>query len=223
MQFATSYPGISFEWDFHHPMFKAIVEEDLARINDTPTGRMLLLQIGGSRPQVTSTVGSKQKSVRDINFPAGVNLIIVPADQDLYQSGYKSSISATESGSVTKTFEPSGFPQHNPQGRNFHSTTAAFTIAVDTEAATDGRGTISVIKYSNASMMSSGIGIMSPSFIILAHELVHAAHHIQGTKVDDGEEDRTIGIGRWIDQPMTPIVCENKIRSEAGLPFRTKY
>ncbi|MDB5309168.1 MAG: hypothetical protein JWO38_3370 [Gemmataceae bacterium] len=60
-----------------------------------------------------------------------------------------------------------------------------------------------------------------PSFVALAHELIHALHWLDGTYVSNegDEEARTVGLGAHSHEP----VCENAIRREHKLPIRTTY
>jgi hypothetical protein len=68
-----------------------------------------------------------------------------------------------------------------------------------------------------------------PSFVSLAHELIHALHYLDrgvpsvlrfGEKVsDDHEEARTVGLGIYSREP----ICENTIRAEHRLPLRDTY
>lgn len=76
------------------------------------------------------------------------------------------------------------------------------------------------------------IGVKSPPFVMLAHELIHALHSLSGdnrgfyTTSDTSndaawkhEEARTVGISIYSDNPIS----ENAIRREHRLPRRTTY
>jgi hypothetical protein len=76
------------------------------------------------------------------------------------------------------------------------------------------------------------IGIETPAFIALAHELLHAFHYLSGDitdisgKTSDGqdkwymnEEAKTVGAGKYKDTRMS----ENTIRKEHGLKLRAFY
>ena len=60
-----------------------------------------------------------------------------------------------------------------------------------------------------------------PKAIYLAHELIHALHHIEDTHDSSRpvEEWQTVGLGRY----ATLSTTENRIRCEMGLPLRTFY
>jgi hypothetical protein len=73
------------------------------------------------------------------------------------------------------------------------------------------------------------------AFITLAHELVHAKHHLAGTmkhdvaltpdaacaRTESGKEElRAVGLGKYA---RTGEPSENAIRSELGLPLRSTY
>ncbi|MQA18199.1 M91 family zinc metallopeptidase [Rugamonas rivuli] len=69
----------------------------------------------------------------------------------------------------------------------------------------------------------------TPSWLVLAHELIHALHYLTGSAVDgetdfDGErvkneEMSTVGLGAWKGNVFT----ENRLRKEAGLRDRPRY
>lgn len=71
----------------------------------------------------------------------------------------------------------------------------------------------------------------SPSWIVLAHELIHALHRFQGTRKPKDrtmwhdnkevqlEELETVGLGPFMNDALT----ENALRKEAGLAARFQY
>ena len=74
---------------------------------------------------------------------------------------------------------------------------------------------------------TKGLGLLSPEFIALAHELCHCYHFLNGDlrESDDPdkmvmlEEARTVGAGAFAGQRIS----ENAIRKEWGLPLRQYY
>ncbi|WP_343230441.1 M91 family zinc metallopeptidase [Xanthomonas euvesicatoria] len=73
------------------------------------------------------------------------------------------------------------------------------------------------------------------SFVVLAHELIHAQHLLAGTskaykggdRYDETseagkEELRAVGVGKY-EYRKTRQPSENSIRQEHGLPIRKKY
>ena len=60
-----------------------------------------------------------------------------------------------------------------------------------------------------------------PAEIALAHELIHALHHFEGSHspIKDVEEAKTVGYGIYSGYPYT----ENKIRDDYGIPRRPRY
>lgn len=91
-------------------------------------------------------------------------------------------------------------------------------------------GTGSIVRYGHnlESTYTKEIGIYTPEFVALAHELIHAFHVISGDVVKDYdwntdgaiiEEARTVGIGPYKNTRFS----ENAIRKEWGLPLRTYY
>jgi NleD-like pathogen effector protein (putative zinc metallopeptidase) len=97
-------------------------------------------------------------------------------------------------------------------------------------------GDSSVISYGHDldQVYTTAIGLTTPPFIALAHELIHALHVISGEVAKeydwstDGaiiEEARTVGIGPYVLNTSALIkpLTENAIRWEWGLPQRTHY
>ena len=72
-------------------------------------------------------------------------------------------------------------------------------------------------------------GVTTPTFIALAHELIHALHHLGGNTYDDKvsengreakrEEMFTTGLGAYANTRIS----ENAIRRQFNLPVRTFY
>jgi hypothetical protein len=91
-------------------------------------------------------------------------------------------------------------------------------------------GTGSLVRYGDdlAAIYAAAIGITTPAYVALAHELVHALHVISGDVVKDYdwgtdgaiiEEARTVGLGPY----KNTRISENAIRKEHNLPLRTYY
>lgn len=72
-------------------------------------------------------------------------------------------------------------------------------------------------------------GVPTPTWIALAHELIHAWHHLGGNTYGDSEQTAggevkreemlTTGLGVYANTRLS----ENAIRREVGLPVRTYY
>lgn len=95
-------------------------------------------------------------------------------------------------------------------------------------ATATGQGSVTAIKY-NANMINSPDG-NRPSWVGLAHELIHAYYNLKGKGFPSGtimnvkgmverEEMATVGLGAGPHRSIT----ENKIRQEANLPLRVTY
>jgi hypothetical protein len=99
-----------------------------------------------------------------------------------------------------------------------------------------GTGTASTVQYRNnpemVAIYTTYIGVKTPPFTMLAHELIHALHSLSGDNrgsyatVDEShdadwkhEEARTVGISIYENNP----VSENAIRDEHRLPRRKTY
>jgi hypothetical protein len=101
---------------------------------------------------------------------------------------------------------------------------------------TRGKGGTSGIARWNPANVIPGTTIERPSFVSLAHELVHCLHYVEGDcyrepkltfdlTTDSGlaeEEARTTGLGPYKDV-KTHKPSENAIRDAFGLPLRTEY
>jgi hypothetical protein len=79
-------------------------------------------------------------------------------------------------------------------------------------------GSVTAI-YFNANIISTPDGDR-PTFIGLAHELIHAYYNLKGEALrGPNEELATVGIGTGPQRTIN----ENAIRAEHGLPLRSKY
>jgi hypothetical protein len=182
------------------------VEDALAKISSTVTGGTLLQLIGSSRPQFRS------------DFPKGVNIIITPQQDRTYvQSGH--SRQWTGNG-MERTLITNTHPQMNHVGHDFwYAGSGSCNAGLDpTKAEQRGVGTVCKMYYDSSQMLTSK-GESTLPFIVLAHELIHSYHCLNGIKKPNDEEEWTTGIGQFRWEPFT----ENQIRLEAGLPMRESY
>jgi hypothetical protein len=192
--------------------FALNVWECLKQIRRLPSGDILLNQIKLARPQAVSPRDAHNKETRALQFDISTMVIIMPMEVEYVQSGY------VKFGGMM----PSTNPQHNPDAPFYRRGGSASTEALDLDAAGQmGVGSKAVIRFSNA-IMSSGLN--TPPFIVLAHELIHAQHYLFGVRYasSEDEENRTSGVGKF-DRHLKPLVSENQLRREAGLPARRAY
>jgi len=210
------FPGFAVRYDANaKPFFQSMVLEDLRRINSKPIGKKLLEDIAAARPRARVAGASSNAAAKEIIFEAGVNVVMVPTSMEYTQSGFKMAFTGV---GVEKSLKPSAAASHNVKDCPFHPAGGSCAEAADITAAGDGTGTVSIMKYTNAQILT-GKGEATHSFIVLAHELIHSYHHVMGTRRDDGEEDWTTGIGVYAAEPMT----ENAVRAAFGLKLREKY
>jgi hypothetical protein len=215
LQKMMEFPGFGLHFDSDaNPFFRSMVLEDMRRIASKPIGQQLLADIAAARPR-SRTVTNGSEDLRAITFPDGVNVMITPTSIQYIQSGYKAAF--TGSG-MDKTLVASNHPAHNLAGCASYPVGGSQALAGNTMAAGDGSGSVSVMRYTNAQVLTSK-GETTHSFIVLAHELIHSLHHVTGTRKDDVEEQWTSGLGMFRDEPMS----ENKVRAAFGLPPRTAY
>lgn len=68
---------------------------------------------------------------------------------------------------------------------------------------------------------NTGIGVETPAFVALAHELCHAYHSLSGNAkaYPMPEEAWTVGAGRFAHVEIS----ENGVRADHGIPLRTYY
>jgi hypothetical protein len=62
-------------------------------------------------------------------------------------------------------------------------------------------------------------GEKTDPYIVLAHELIHSLHCLEGTSANTDEELWTTGIDKYANNQMS----ENAFRTAFGLPLRTQY
>jgi Effector protein len=210
------FPGFAVRYDSSaKPFFQSMVLEDLRRINSKPIGKKLLEDIAAARPRARAAGAASNADARAIVFEAGVNVVMVPTSMEYTQSGYKMAFTGV---GVQKSLKPSTAASHNIKDCPYHPAGGSCAEAADITAAGDGTGTVSIMKYTNAQILT-GKGEATHSFVVLAHELIHSLHHVTGTRRDNGEEDWTTGIGVYAAEPMT----ENAVRAAFGLKLREKY
>lgn len=97
------------------------------------------------------------------------------------------------------------------------------TRASNETNAENGVGSVSVINWDPASKETPDGA--RPTFVALAHELVHCMHNLKGTAHLTGmghtrrDEMMVVGLSGYEMFPIT----ENRIRREHGIPYRMKY
>ncbi|ADX47300.1 hypothetical protein Acav_3399 [Paracidovorax avenae ATCC 19860] len=193
------------------PSFRRDVKEALEKIDSRPSGSRLLQQIEG--------LATREKKVTIVEAQAGQAPVARPRLTP-------SQIHKLPSSPTQSQFEETLLK--NAGGSNWRKT----------------RGTASEIPWNKYTaepeVDSRGVPIEGANpanaFITLAHELVHAKHHLAGTmmygggpvtreasssRTDAGREElRAVGLGEYAS---TGEPSENSIRAEHGLPQRTSY
>ena len=217
------FPGIGIQYDSSsdHAFFRQIVRIDLDQISSSPLGRQLFDQIADAQPRVQTTANSHSRETRAIAFREGINVVITPTIINYVQRGYRRG-AFIGSSTTAREIVPSNAPEHNVDHLPYYRINGSFTEAADADAADDGTGSVSVIRYSNAHLRVEG-GVVTPSFIVLVHELIHALHHVTGTRLTGPNEELwTTGIGHYGQYQMTQMT-ENAFRWYFGLPERLNY
>nr|WP_113865162.1 XopG/HopH/AvrPtoH family type III secretion system effector [Brenneria salicis]NMN91691.1 NleD-like pathogen effector protein (putative zinc metallopeptidase) [Brenneria salicis ATCC 15712 = DSM 30166]RBP65749.1 NleD-like pathogen effector protein (putative zinc metallopeptidase) [Brenneria salicis ATCC 15712 = DSM 30166] len=207
----NNFPGIRIG-GYSSYSFENDVVESLNRIQSGPSGRRLLQKI--------SEESTNEKHVTISEANAGQAPVARPR----------------------LTLSQMSKLGSNPTQREFES----MLIKESTSSSfINKKGTASEIPWSKMAaepeVNSSGVPIAGANpdnaFIALAHELIHANHHLAGTSKYGGsvtrdassaltksgkEELRAVGLGKY-EFERTGKPTENSIRREHGLPLRTKY
>jgi len=216
-----SHPGIGLQYaaSADHVLFYKMVVDDLWQIRSKPLGKTLLDRIATARPRTKTTQANRNAETESFAFSPGTNVVITPTTISHMQSSYRQG-AFIGSSTTNREVVASNAPQHNVQHLPFYRLNGSYTEAADGDAADDKTGSVSIIRYSNATTKVEG-GVLTPSFIVLAHELIHSLHHLTGSRLRDGneEERRTTGIGAYANDELT----ENAFRQAFGLPLRLDY
>ncbi len=211
------FPGFSIEYDpSQKPFFEGNVIEDLRRIASCDLGKTLLKDIAAARPRSRKASNTSSAEIKAVDFPNGINVVVVPTSTQFTQSGFK--MGFFDGGGMEKRLVASDARSHNVPGCPFHIAGGSCAMAVDLMAAGDGTGCVSIMKYTNAQIIT-GKGEATHSFLVLAHELIHSLHHVTGTRKDKDEENWTTGLGIYADNPMS----ENAFRKVFGIKLREQY
>jgi len=211
------FPGFAVQYDpSAKPFFVSMVLEDMRKIASKDLGKTLLKSIADATPRARQAAASANEAARAIIFNEGVNVVIVPTSMTYIQTGYK--MGFTPGSGMQKSMLPSTHAAHNVPGCPYYPSGGSVAEAADISAAGDGTGTVSIMKYTNAQIVTAK-GEATLPYIVLAHELIHSLHHVTGTRRDHGEEDWTTGIGLFSDNPMS----ENAFRKAFGIKPREKY
>lgn len=211
------FPGFAVQYDpGEKPFFKSMVVEDMRRIASKEIGRELLKRIATARPRGRKAPSNANAELKAVKFPKGVNVVVTPTSVQFTQSGYKMAYTGV---GVDKSLQASAAGPHNLKDCPFHIAGGSSAQSVDPTKDADGQGTVSVMRYTNAQIITSK-GESTSSFIVLAHELIHSLHHVTGTTRTDGTEELwTTGIGVYADELMS----ENAFRRMFGLAPRVDY
>ncbi len=210
------FPGFAVQYDpVAKPFFVSQVLEDLRKIASKELGRELLKQIAAARPRKRSAPANASPEKKAVKFSKGINVVLIPTSVQFTQSGFKL---ADVGWTGKKTMEASLAKHHNLANCPFHISGGSSAEAVDPTADNNGTGTVSIMRYTNAQIVT-GKGEAAQSFIVLAHELIHSLHHVTGTISNKDEELKTSGIGIYANELMS----ENGFRKIFGLPPRVEY
>lgn len=209
LEVLPDFPGFAVKYDTSKkPFFRPTVVETLRKLKEVAAGKALLSAIAAATPAVRG------------DFPVSINVICVPTSIEFTQSGYKRDGFYGDGGVYTPTgMSPSPNPNFAPVGCPFWLAGGSSNNSIDKTAATNTLGSVCYMNFTNAQIMTRK-GEPSAAYIVLAHELIHSLHSLQGITMDGkGEELWTTGIGEYADNPMS----ENAFRRQFGLPLRNAY
>lgn len=220
------YPGIEIAHDTFRGNawvpddFEDTVKDSLRSIESKPLGKQLLTEISA---RCTSGTGGRRVVIEYTS----TNAMAVPMDDpnNAAREGIQLPASMGGQDDLVRTLIG-----------NAAITVTGFTAPPPGSNRKDivpGAGTSAVVTFNPATPGSDG----RPTFIALAHELVHAHHYLHGScyrglgngmydlldpKANTGmmeEEMRTVGFGPYAGEAL----CENSIRGEHGVPLRRSY
>ena len=204
-----AFPGFGVLYDpTKNPYFRLIMVENLKRLQSVAVGKSLLSAIQNAKPA----------SRKD--FPLGINVICKPTAMMFTERGMNVIKTHQADGTITMDgMKISPNPAHSPAGCPFWKAGGgSANEAVDQTTADNGSGTVCVMFFTNVEIMTSK-GEKTDPYIVLAHELIHSLHCLEGTRAKTDEELWTTGIDKYASNPMS----ENAFRSAFGMPLRTKY
>jgi hypothetical protein len=191
-----------------NPWFETIVVENLHKLQTVELGRTLIEDIGKATPAARGT------------FPRDINVICKPSHFSFTQIGKKVLTEYDSAGKQRPTgIKDSAHPLHNFEGCRFYKGSGgSFNDAIDKMAMSNKTGSVCYMYFTGAELMT-GKGERALPFIVLAHELIHSWHCLEGIRKEVGEEEWTTGIGEYADNPMS----EQKFRAAFKMDDRGKY
>jgi hypothetical protein len=120
---------------------------------------------------------------------------------------------------MERTLEASPDPRHSPKGCPFYILGGSQNAAKDPVAAENSQGSVCTMFFTNVQIITSK-GEATQPFIVLAHELIHSYHCLNGIKKDGKDEELwTTGIGIYEKEPIS----ENAIRDQFKMALRLEY
>lgn len=209
LELLPDFEGFAVKYDpDKNPFFRAIVVENLRKLATVAAGKSLLSSIAAADPRSRGT------------FPPKVNVVCIPRHINFTQSGFKRLVVYGSGGSESITgMQETTQPQFSPKGCPFWIAGGSCNESVDQAAATNANGSVCRMNFSNVQIITNK-GETAFPFIVLAHELIHSLHCLEGIKIDGRDEELwTTGIGKYANNPMS----ENAFRNQFGLPLRTQY
>ncbi|KFA95881.1 M91 family zinc metallopeptidase [Vibrio sp. ER1A] len=208
-QLLPAFPGFAVQYDpSKNPYFRVIMEENLRKLKQVSAGKSLLSSIQAATPAFRGS------------FPRGVNVMCVPTHLHFTQSGYNLEIEYAQDYSQKLTgLTPSNLAKHAPQGCPFWISGGSHNSALDQKSATNATGSVCHMRFTNVQVVTRR-GEKAEPYVVLAHELIHSLHCLQGIKMDGRDEELwTTGLGKYENNPMS----ENVFRAQFGLAKRQRY
>ncbi len=212
----TGYPGLALQYDSSKdPFFEVVVTSSLSNLRKYDTGKAILAAIAGVNPTV------KGSGVN--GFAAGAKVTIHPLGKkvDYMMKGYQHPTNTSSQGlNEFNTIQNMILQERWQTEDRIRGGDGNSHVALSQEAAENGSGSVAKIYFTNA-IRTMHSGLVSPPFISLAHELIHAVHSLKGEKkpVNSNEEARTVGLGQYTKEKLS----ENALRGDAGITLRTVY
>lgn len=226
LQYLSDYPGIFIGGDalddedgfetkplslMEQALFMSATRQCLGMIRSKPVGKDLLRLIS----QRCQGIGSRGGALTCTIYMSGGTLV-----------GSRKTWAKYQKGAIGGTHAPeTGQPGSLRTMRGVRARQGGYQMSI---AGVGRSATVGYNPFVNYNLILQPIlGVPTPPFIALAHELVHCLHTLSGDVVPDEDEDRadlleearTVGAGRF----ENTRISENAIRREHAIPPRDFY
>ena len=198
-----------------HPWFQQILLENLNLLRTKSVGQALFSRIAAATPQSRGDYGHS------------INIICSPSHVEYVQSRHKFKAYTNlnnewvKEGIFASANEAHIARRGDTECRFRYYTKSGFgsyVKKIDGGAAENGTGSVCELYFANTQLLT-GKGESTQPFIVLAHELIHCVHALEGINAGVHEEKWTTGINQYRNERMS----ENAFRDALGIDRRESY